>query len=69
MTSNKKQNRKPKEAQERKIHLWEPGMAQRQPLVIVASSSASHNPVQDGGSVKRNELSWCGTASPLMPGC
>lgn len=51
------------------IPLWEPGMAQRQPLVIVASSKASHNPVQVGGSVYRNELSWWGTTSPPIPGC
>lgn len=33
------------------ILLCDPGIAHRQPLVIVASSSASHNPVHDGGSV------------------
>lgn len=51
------------------ILLCDPGIAHRQPLLIVASSSASHNPVHVRGSVQRNVLSWCGTTSPPIPGC
>jgi len=53
----------------RELLLWDPGMAQRQPFSRVASSRASHIPVQVVGSVYRNELSWCGTTSPPIPGC
>lgn len=44
-------------------------MAHKQPLTMVASSRANHSPVQVGGSVYRNELSWWGTTSPPIPGC
>lgn len=49
--------------------LWDPGIAQRQPFSSVASSKASQSPVQVDGSVHKNELSWCGTTSPPIPGC
>lgn len=51
------------------VLLCDPGIAHRQPLLVVASSSASHNPVHDRGSVCRYVLSWCGIASAPIPGC
>ena len=39
---------------------WEPGMNQRQPLLIVASSKAIHTPIIFSGSLKRNVPSWWG---------
>ena len=67
--NNLKRNTRENDEANKEVLLCDPGITHRQPLLIVASSSASHKPVNDGGSVLMNVLSWCGTASPPICGC